>query len=188
MIELILLSMQAFNLFFYAFYQHFLLLSLTNSAYLSFLARQGPKELNNIDLLASFSCIFFLALEAIADQQQYNFQLKKYALMATKQPMKGDFERGFLTTGLFRYSRHPNFFSEIMFWYSNYLFGVAATGLACNWTLVGPVLLNVLFLGSTWLTESLSCVKYQDYSNYQKTTSKLVPWFSGPKMDGKKSL
>lgn len=40
------------------------------------------------------------------------FQNAKYAKINAGEALHGDYARGFLTSGLFRYSRHPNFFSE----------------------------------------------------------------------------
>ena len=44
-----------------------------------------------------------------------------------------------------------------------------------NWTIAGPALLTVLFIGSTVFTESISAAKYPAYRDYQRTTSMLVP-------------
>ena len=48
-------------------------------------------------------------------------------------------------------------------------------GGAINPTIVGPVLLTVLFIGSTVFTESISASKYPAYAAYRKETSMLVP-------------
>lgn len=76
------------------------------------------------------------------------------------------YKKGFITTGLFRYSRHPNFFCEICMWWVMFLFSVGAVGL--NLSGIGAGLLNLLFLGSTTLTEKISCEKYPEYTQYQK--------------------
>ncbi len=89
-----------------------------------------------------------------------------------------------MRTGLFRYSRHPNFFFEQAQWWVLYAIGATAAvaagagvwGGALNLTIAGPVLLTILFLGSTVFTESISAQKYPDYAKYQRSTSMLVPW------------
>ena len=58
---------------------------------------------------------------------------------------------GFLTTGLFKYSRHPNFFAEISFWWVIALFSLKDIGL--NLSILGAIQLTLLFQGSTRLTE-----------------------------------
>jgi steroid 5-alpha reductase family enzyme len=53
--------------------------------------------------------------------------------------------------------------------------GLGVWGGAINWTIIGAVLLTVLFIGSTIFTESISSAKYPAYAEYQRTTSMLVP-------------
>jgi len=107
--------------------------------------------------------------------------------MKTKKKLTGDLKRGFLSHGVFRYSRHPNFFGEMGIWWFVYLFSVAATyPIHIQWinpTIIGTVLLTLLFQGSTPLTEYLSSSKYPAYKQYQKTTSRLIPFFPGRPLD-----
>jgi len=60
------------------------------------------------------------------------------------------YKRGFIKDGLFSISRHPNFFCEISIWWAVYLFSVSSMG--WNYSFLGALLLNLLFLGSTALT------------------------------------
>lgn len=78
------------------------------------------------------------------------------------------------------YSRHPNFFAEQSVWWSFFVFGAAALGPDrweswTNWTLLAPVLLSLLFQGSTPFTESITTKKYPLYKEYQRVTSALLP-------------
>jgi len=57
------------------------------------------------------------------------------------------------------------------------LFSCSSVGL--NYTGIGALLLNLLFLGSTGLTEKISTEKYSRYPEYQKSTSMLIPWVAG---------
>ena len=80
--------------------------------------------------------------------------------------------KGFLTSGLYAYSRHPNYFAEVTMWWAFYLFGVAAGGAPLNWTLAGAVFLFLLFVppgASLDTTEALSSRKYPAYKEYQST-------------------
>ena len=86
-------------------------------------------------------------------------------------------EPRFLQTGLFRYSRHPNFFFEQAQWWALYLFAIVATGTVLHWSILGPLLLTALFIGSTVFTESLSKARHPEYADYQASTSAIVPWF-----------
>lgn len=163
---------QVFNLVFIAGFQNFLLLLLALPAYV---ALQCGTPLGPLDALATALVLFFLAGETIADEQQWQFHQDKHRRRAAGEPVL----REFLTTGLFRYSRHPNFFCEQAIWWSFYLFSVSASGLWLQPGLVGPVVLTALFLGSTSFTEQITASKYPSYAEYQRRTSRLVPWFPG---------
>ena len=58
----------------------------------------------------------------------------------------GEYKRGFITSGLWAWSRHPNYFCEVSLWWTFYLFGVAASGDWLNPSIIGCVLLTVLFV------------------------------------------
>ena len=88
------------------------------------------------------------------------------------------FNKGFNTLGLWNRSRHPNYLGEQGFWLSLYLV-VIASGMVSyhffSYTLVGPLLLVLIFLGSSSLQESISSKKYPEYSNYISKVSKYIP-------------
>lgn len=159
---------QAFNFGFISLYQNLLILLFTLPAY--FIFQHKGKPLGTMDLIAAFLFLSFLVFETVADQQQWDFHQKK---------KKGKAKKKFLTEGLFRYSRHPNYFAEVCIWWVIYFFGAAASLQWLNWSVIGAVLLTVLFQGSSVLTESISKGKYPDYAGYQKRTSKIFPWIPG---------
>ncbi len=78
--------------------------------------------------------------------------------------------------GLWKYSRHPNYFGEICFWY-----GVAMVYVFCDFTknwyyIFGAVLDNALFLGiSIPLAEKNLRTYKEGYDEYKKNTSMLIP-------------
>ena len=67
--------------------------------------------------------------------------------------MTNDYADKFLSHGLFKYSRHPNFFAEQTFWVAVYLFAVAATGRWVGVTGLGASLLIMNFHFSTNFSE-----------------------------------
>ncbi|WP_019181606.1 DUF1295 domain-containing protein [Microbacterium yannicii] len=160
---------QLFNLFFIVLYQNALLVLITLPAYIGW---QHPTPFTGWD--AAFSALFaaFLVGEWVADQQQWNFHQAKNAAGGTLEP-------GFVTTGLFAYSRHPNFLFEQAQWWVFYAIGATALvtggGGWLNWTIVGAALLTLLFIGSTIFTESITASKYPAYAAYQRTVSMLLP-------------
>ncbi len=154
-----------FNVLFICLFQNALLLLLALPAWIA--VREGPAPLGVLDVVAAGLFVTFLVGETVADQQQWRFQSEKAAGGTT----------GFLSGGLFRYSRHPNYFCEQLIWWSFYLFGVGAGAPWINPSLAGPLLLTALFQGSTAFTEAISASKYPGYADYQRRTSRLTPWF-----------
>ena len=165
---------QIFNLLFIILYQMTLLVLITLPA---LVAAQNPSAFTGWDALFVVAFLAFLTGETIADQQQWTFHQRKNRAGGTLAP-------GFATTGLFRYSRHPNFFFEQAQWWAFYAIGATAAvtggagliGGAVNPTIIGAALLTVLFIGSTIFTESITASKYPAYAEYRRTTSMLVPW------------
>jgi steroid 5-alpha reductase family enzyme len=120
-----------------------------------------------------------IVLEYFADQQQWNYHAAKNTYLTTAKVPPGwtraQMDRGFNTTGLWKYSRHPNFAAEQTIWVTLYAWGAYATGCWWNWTVVGVVAYLGVFQGSTPITERISASKYADYKIYQKQVGKFLP-------------
>ena len=170
-----------FNLFFISFYQHLLILLFSTPLLLA--AQYRRISLNYLDLLGASLMLLFLIIETLADNQQFRFQSMKRQKSDPGDQYTESLKNGFLSEGIWRYVRHPNFISEQAIWLSFYLFGVAASGRLFNWTLTGGILLILLFIGSTELTERISSEKYPAYTIYKKLVPKFIPgFFSKPKL------
>ena len=127
--------------------------------------------LNGLDLLAASLFVLLLVGETVADQQMWSFQRDKKRRLAVGE----DVVEPFITTGLFRYCRHPNFSCEIGIWCVFYLFAVAASDEWLHWTALGFIGLTAQFIPSMHLGESISVAKYPGYRDYQAQTPALVP-------------
>jgi steroid 5-alpha reductase family enzyme len=165
---------QAFNLFFIAGFQNVLLFLLAAPAWVAL--QHAHEPLGPLDFVAALLFVALLVVETMADEQQWRFQRDKKARRARGDPVLAEF----VTTGLFRYSRHPNFFCEQALWLAFYLFAVAASGRWLHPWLIGPLLLVALFHGSTTFTETLTLAKYPAYAAYQRRVSRLWPWWPRP--------
>jgi len=161
-----------FNLLFISGYQHVLILLFTLPVLIALQYNEVP--LGPADWMIAASMLFFIAYEAVADEQQWNFQSEKYRRIKKGEPLSGDHAKGFLDKGLWAFSRHPNYFAEQAIWVCFYLFSVAASGQWLNWSIAGSLLLIVLFQGSSNFSEEISAGKYPQYADYQKRVPRFI--------------
>ena len=126
-----------------------------------------PIFINDITISAlsviGFLLAFFgLAYESIADWQLTNFLKKK----------KGSV----MNQGLWRYSRHPNYFGEFLIWWGIYLISFNSI---FSFTLLSPILMSLLLLkvSGAELLESTIVDRRQGYAKYIKQTPMFFPWF-----------
>ncbi len=162
----------AFNLFFISLYQMGLILLITLPAVRS----MEGSSLGWADYLIAALLISFIVIETIADQQQWNYQKAKQKAVAIGGDLPEKYTKGFIQTGLWRFSRHPNFAAEQAVWIVFYFFSVTATGNWLNWSVMGAILLVLLFWGSSSFTESITAGKYSDYADYQKRVPRFLPF------------
>lgn len=121
-----------------------------------------------LDLLGVVVWATGLVVEWTADVQLARFK---------RRP---DSRAAVMDRGLWRYSRHPNYFGNFLLWW-----GIGAIALSAGgwWTLAGPVLLTFLLLrvSGVALLESTISERRPAYRDYVRRTSAFVPWF--PKLD-----
>ena len=162
-----------FNLGFISGYQNALILMMTLPAIIALQFNQRP--LGPLDLIAATLMLCFIGYETVADWQQWNYQRNKWQLIHAGQTLTGNYRKGFLDSGLWSRSRHPNYFAEQAIWCSFYLFSVAASGQWFKWSIAGSLLLILLFQGSSRFSEEISAGKYPEYENYQSQVPRFVP-------------
>jgi len=80
-----------------------------------------------------------------------------------------------LSSGLWRYSRHPNYFGECCVWWGFYLIAVAA---GAWWTLAAPIVMTILLLkvSGVALLEKDIAERRPTYRDYIKSTNAFLPW------------
>lgn len=79
--------------------------------------------------------------------------------------------------GLWRYTRHPNYFGESLMWWGIYFIALSTPGKA--WTIVSPITITFLLLrvsGVTLLERTIVDTR-PGYREYQEKTSAFIPWF-----------
>lgn len=80
-----------------------------------------------------------------------------------------------LDTGLWRYSRHPNYFGEACLWWGLYLYSLPG---GVSWTVVSPLLMTILLLrvSGVSLLEKGIHERRPGYELYKATTPAFFPW------------
>jgi steroid 5-alpha reductase family enzyme len=109
-----------------------------------------------------------LLIEAVADAQKSAFKADEA-------------NRGrFIASGLWRYSRHPNYFGEILVWWGLFLYAVPFLHGIAFAVVAGPLVITLLLLFGTGIPplERSATAKHGDdpaYRDYKRRTSILVP-------------
>ncbi|MBP5756634.1 MAG: DUF1295 domain-containing protein [Spirochaetales bacterium] len=167
-----------FDLFFIAFYQNALVLAICLPA---LAVMESAVPFSYPDAIALIFAVAFLLLETVADEYQWLYhQTKKKQLekVGSLDKLPEPFNLGFNTLGPWGYMRHPNYLGEQGIWMSLYFFaigaGVARYGIF-HWSMVGPLLLIFLFMGSSTLGEAISSKKYPRYKDYINQVYKYIP-------------
>jgi steroid 5-alpha reductase family enzyme len=168
-----------FNWTFISFMQSILLFALSTPTYVILLASQLEPKLKVADYGFFALELALIAGEFIADQQQWDFHAAKSQYQKSAKVPDGyqqaELERGFVSTGLWAYSRHPAFACEQSIWFVLYQWSCFATGSLYNWSGAGIASLVCLFQGSVWITELISAGKYAEYKEYQRRVGMFVP-------------
>ena len=103
--------------------------------------------------------------EAIGDAQLNSH-------IANKDPNKGKFCK----TGLWRYTRHPNYFGEVLLWWGMF---IVSLGVPKGYvTVFSPIIITLLllFVSGVPLLER-KARKHPEWAQYEAETSKFIPWF-----------
>lgn len=139
-----------------------LLISVVGLPLLAAIASDAP--LGPVDALGIALWVTGFLFESVADAQLSAFKADPSS--------KGRV----MDRGLWRYSRHPNYFGNFCMWWG---IGVVAVGVGAWPTLVGPVIMSVLLLrvSGVSLLESTITERRPEYRDYQERTSSFFPWF-----------
>lgn len=116
-----------------------------------------------LDSLGTGLAVFGLLFETISDAQMAAFKAQSPARSSVMQ------------SGLWRYSRHPNYFGESCLWWG---FALIALSTGAWWALLSPVLITYLLLRVSGITlqEKDAHLRGAAYMGYVRRTSAFVPW------------
>ena len=115
----------------------------------------------NINLIFGFLiCAIGVLYEFISDQQLYKFKKKN--------------KNGIIKSGLWKYSRHPNYYGEILFWWGVFVYGSSLDNFYI--LILWPISMTIMFLyvSIPWIENKILLTR-PEYSDYQKRVSILLP-------------
>lgn len=128
-----------------------------------FAVMQSDAPLGWLDALAFVVTLGAIIIETVAD-------LQLHAFIARKRPGE------FITSGLWGWSRHPNYFGEVSFWWGLMLFGLAAAPAQWGWIIPGALSMTAMFaFASIPFMDNRSKERRPGYADYMRRVSALVP-------------
>lgn len=131
---------------------------------LIFAAKQSISGLGILGAVGVFVWLAGFVFEAVGDWQLARF--------ARDPENKGRL----LQSGLWKYTRHPNYFGEVALWWGIFLISLEGSGVWLG--ILGPLTITFLILkvsGIPLLEEKMK--NNPEFRRYQKTTNKFFPWF-----------
>jgi steroid 5-alpha reductase family enzyme len=124
----------------------------------------GSHRLGWLDFLGTLIWLTGFVFEAVGDWQLARFK---------SDPAN---HGQVMDRGLWRYTRHPNYFGESLIWWGFFVIALSQPG---NWwTVVSPVIITAVLLKMTGipLTEKLIVEKRPGYGDYIASTPAFFPW------------
>ena len=150
--------------FFKAFLLQGVLMWIISAPLLAAQIGSTPASLTSLDFLAVLVWAYGFYFEAMGDLQLARFK----AHPANKGQV--------MNSGVWRYTRHPNYFGDATQWCAYYLIAASASG--GFWTIFSPIIMTTLLLrvsGVALLEKSLTETR-PVYKEYIETTSAFIPW------------
>jgi len=130
-----------------------------------------PTRLTAWDGFGAAVWLIGFVFESVADRQLQRFKADPRS--------KGQV----MDRGLWRYSRHPNYFGECLIWWGLFLIAFSVQG--GIWTVVSPIIITLVLLKMTGvpLTERTTMERRPGYKDYMRRTNTFIPWF--PREEGR---
>jgi len=125
----------------------------------------GSPALNLLDVAGLAIGVFGIGFEAVGDAQMARFKADRANAGRV------------MDRGLWRYTRHPNYFGEACVWWGLWLVAMAGSGWGGAWSAVSPVLMTVLLLkvSGVSLLEKDIAERRPAYRAYIARTNAFVP-------------
>ncbi len=130
-------------------------------------ARRAPSFFSIYHVLGSAIWLLGLLIESVADSQKFRF--------------KRQHREDFIATGVWSWSRHPNYFGEMLVWWGLWLYVLPSLQGIEHLAILGPLYISILlrFVSGVPLLEKSAQKKYgsnPEYQEYVARTNLLIPW------------
>jgi steroid 5-alpha reductase family enzyme len=132
-----------------------------------FAGMAGARAIGAADVAGLALAAFGIVFEAVGDLQMSRFK----ADPANKGQV--------MDRGVWRYTRHPNYFGETCIWWGFWLVALGGAGWAGAWSVVSPILMTVLLLkvsGVTLLEKDM----HERRPAYRDYVARTNAFFPGP--------
>lgn len=149
--------------FFKVFVLQGVIMWIVSTPIISIIVTDGIPPLSPLAILGGLVWAYGFFFEAVGDWQLSRF----IADPANKGKI--------MTTGVWKYTRHPNYFGDAAQWWGFYLIALSAGGW---WTIFSPLLMTLLLVrvsGVALLEKTMK--KKPGYEEYMKRTNAFIPWF-----------
>jgi steroid 5-alpha reductase family enzyme len=122
-------------------------------------------DFNIIIMLGSMMMIISAVIQFISDAQMRSFKHRTKDISLC------------IEEGLWKYSRHPNYFGEVMVWWGLYIMYLGAIK-QIDFLIISPIVMTSLFLfvSIPWMEKKIISTR-PNYLDYQKRVSMLIPFF-----------
>lgn len=147
--------------------QALLMLVVSSPAQYGILEAGGAQPVSGMALVGLALFAIGIAFEWIGDWQLARFKARRSD------------ENAVLDSGLWRYTRHPNYFGEACIWWGIWIAAASAGWWVAAWTVVGPIVITALLVkwsGAALLEKGLMRRKGEAYARYQRRTAPFLPW------------
>jgi steroid 5-alpha reductase family enzyme len=141
-------------------------------------------EWNGVDTLACVVAVAGLLLAGVADNQLRVYMLENERRRNANPP---EAKKMLLNTGIWRYSRHPNYLGETLWWLGFGLFAVrlGQWWMLCGWVINTATLITVTFMTENRMLKNWDGERAELYRKYRNETSAWFPWFPSAEQGGK---
>ena len=151
--------------------QHPMIVGISLPLYSVRFGAESSREFGVLDAVATVMCVSGILIATISDNQLRNYVLENARRRAAGEPVVPVLEQG-----LWRYSRHPNYFGEQLWWWSLSLFSIQC---GQPWAIAGTAFNSLILYIVTDLTENKMLEEWDAqradlFRGYKKRTSRCL--------------